>query len=138
MASSPATIAQVEQARPAVASCPKCNVVFAPVHVKESESAAAVIGGLLIFLGIIGGLLIFLGIIGGLLIFLGIIGLIGTLVGGAATFGGGLVLIGLGILVTSVDGRQSGLMCSDCGASRVVQLSPAEPEVLSGSRSVSP
>jgi len=128
MASSPATIAQVEQARPAVASCPKCNVVFAPVHVKESESAAAVIGGLLIFLGIIGGLLIFLGIIG----------LIGTLVGGAATFGGGLVLIGLGILVTSVDGRQSGLMCSDCGASRVVQLSPAQPEVLSGSRSVSP
>jgi hypothetical protein len=128
MASSPATIAQVEQARPAVAACPKCNVVFAPVHVKESESAAAVIGGLLIFLGIIGGLLIFLGIIG----------LIGTLVGGAATFGGGLVLIGLGILVTSVDGRQSGLMCSDCGASRVVQLSPAQPEVLSGSRSVSP
>jgi hypothetical protein len=42
-----------------------------------------------------------LAIIGGLLIFLGIIGLIGTLVGGAASFVGGLVLIGLGILVTS-------------------------------------
>jgi hypothetical protein len=127
MTSSPATIAQIEQAPRTVAACPKCNVVFVPVHVKESESAAAIIGGLLIFLGIVGGLLIFLGIIG----------LIGTLVGGAASFGGGLVLIGLGILVTSVGGRQSGLMCPNCGASRVAQLSPAQAEVSSGSRSVS-
>jgi hypothetical protein len=106
MASSPATIAHVEQAPATVAACPECNVAFVPVQVKESGSAA----------GIIGGLLIFLGIIGGLLIFLGIIGVIGTLVGGAASFGGGLVLIGLGILVTSVGGRQSGLMCPNCGA----------------------
>jgi hypothetical protein len=127
MASSSATIAQVEQAPPTVAACPKCNVVFVPVNVKESESMAAIIGGLLILLAIIGGLLLFLGIIG----------LIGTLVGGAASFGGGLVLIGLGILVTSVGGRQSGLMCPNCGASRVAQLSPAQPEVSSGLRSVS-
>ena len=106
MVSSPATIAHAEQARPTVAACPKCNVVFVPVHVKESESAAAIIGGLLVFLAIIGGLLIFLGIIG----------LIGTLVGGAASFGGGLVLIGLGILVTSVGGAKSGLMCPNCRA----------------------
>ena len=77
-----ATIAHVEQAPPTVAACPKCNVALMPVEVKESGSAA----------GIIGGLLIFLAIIGGLLIFLGIIGLIGTLVGGAASFVGGLVL----------------------------------------------
>jgi hypothetical protein len=117
MTSSPATIAQIEQAPPTVAACPKCNVVFVPFHVKESESAAAIIGGLLIFLGIIG--------------------LIGTLVGGAASFGGGLVLIGLGILMTSIGGRQSGLICPNCVASRVAQLSPAQPEVSSGSRSVS-
>jgi hypothetical protein len=79
-----------------VAACPKCNVAFVPVQVKESGSAV--------------------GIIGGLLIFLGIIGLIGTLVGGAASLGGGLVLIGLGILVTSVGGREFGLMCPSCGA----------------------
>jgi hypothetical protein len=127
MASSPATIAHVEQAPPTVAACPKCNVAFVPVQVKESGSAV----------GIIGGLLIFLAIIGGLLIFLGIIGLIGTLVGGAASFGGGLVLIGLGILMTSIGGRQSGLICPNCVASRVAQLSPAQPEVSSGSRSVS-
>jgi hypothetical protein len=66
--------------------------------------------------GIIGGLLIFLAIIGGLLIFLGIIGPLGTLVGGAASLGGGLLLIGLGILAKSVGGRQSGLMCLNCGA----------------------
>jgi hypothetical protein len=106
MASSSATIAHVEQAPPTVAACRKCSVAFVPVQVKESGSAA----------GIIGGLLIFLAIIGGLLIFLGIIGPIGTLVGGAASVGGGLVLIGLGILVTSVGGRQSGLMCPNCGA----------------------
>jgi hypothetical protein len=106
MASSPAAIAHFEQATPTVAACPKCNVAFVPVQVKQSGRAA----------GIIGGLLIFLAIIGGLLIFLGIIDLIGTLVGGAASFGGGLVLIGLGILVTSVGGRQSGLMCPNCGA----------------------
>ena len=82
MVSSPATIAYVEHAPPTVAACPKCNVAFVPVQVKESGSAV----------GIIGGLLIFLAIIGGLLIFLGIIGLIGTLVGGAASFVGGLVL----------------------------------------------
>jgi hypothetical protein len=127
MVSSPATIAHVEQAPPTVAACPKCNVAFVPVQVKESGSAV----------GIIGGLLIFLAIIGGLLIFLGIIGLIGTLVGGAASFGGGLVLIGLGILVTSIGGRQSGLICPNCVASRVAQLSAAQPEVSSGSRSVS-
>ena len=78
-----ATIAYLEQAPPTVAACPKC-VALVPVQVKESGSAA----------GIIGGLLVFLAIIGGLLIFLGIIGLIGTLVGGAASFVGGLVLIG--------------------------------------------
>lgn len=96
MASSPATIAHVEQGAPTVAGCPKCNVAFVPVQVKESGSAVVIIGGLLIFLGIIG--------------------LIGTLVGGAAGFGGGLVLIGLGILVTSVGERKSGLMCPNCGA----------------------
>jgi len=89
-----------------MAACPKCNVALVPAQVKESGSAA----------GIIGGLLIFLAIIGGLLIFLGIIGLIGTLVGGAASFAGGLVLIGLGILLTSVGGKQSGLMCPNCAA----------------------
>jgi hypothetical protein len=106
MASSSATIAHVEQAPPTVAACRKCSVAFVPVQVKQSGSAA----------GIIGELLIFLAIIGGLLIFLGIIGPIGTLVGGAASVGCGLVLIGLGILVTSVGGRQSGLMCPNCGA----------------------
>jgi len=119
MASSRATIAQVEQAPPALAACPKCNVVFVPVKVNESESLAAIIGGVLILLAIIGGLLLFLGIIG----------LIGTLVGGAVSFGGGLVLIGLGILVTSVGGRQSSLMCPNCGASRLAQLSAAQPEL---------
>ena len=90
-----ATIAHVEQAPPTVAACRKCNVALMPVQVKESGSAA----------GIIGGLLVSLALIGGLLVFLGIIGVIGTLVGGAASFVGGLVLIGLGILVTSVGGR---------------------------------
>jgi hypothetical protein len=123
MASSPATIAHVEQAPPTVAACPKCNVVVVPVHVKESETVAAIIGGVLIFLGIIGALLIFLGIIG----------LIGTLVGAAASFGA--VLIGLA-MVMSVDGRQSGLM-PELRRKPVAQLSPAQPEVSSGSRSVS-
>lgn len=77
----------VEKGPPTAAACPKCNGVFVPVQMRESESAAAIIGGLLILLGMIGGLLIFLGIIG----------LVGTLVGGAASFGGGLVLIRLGI-----------------------------------------
>src|SRR5689334_22984305 len=62
MVSSPATIAQVEQAPPTVAACAKCNVAFVPVQVKESGSAPYIIGGLLIFLAIVGGLLIFLGI----------------------------------------------------------------------------
>jgi hypothetical protein len=93
-----ATIAHVEQAPPTVwRLVPSAMWRLCP-QVKESGSAA----------GIIGGLLIFLAIIGGLLIFLGIIGLIGTLVGGAASFVGGLVLIGLGILVASV-GPASGL-----------------------------
>jgi hypothetical protein len=109
-----------------VAACPKCNVAFMPLQVKEPGSAA----------GVIGGLLIFLAIIGGLLIFLGTIGVIGTLVGGAASFGGGLVLIGLDTLVRSVGGRQSGLMCPNCGANRVAPLSPAQPEVSSDSRPV--
>jgi hypothetical protein len=91
---------------PKIDRCPKCNVAFGPVQVKESGSAA----------GIIGWLLIFLGIIGWLLIFLGIIDLMGTLVGAAASFGGGLALIGLGILVRSVGGRESGLMCPNCRA----------------------
>ena len=124
MASSSATIAHVEQAPPTVAACPKCNVVVVPVHVKESETVAAIIGGVLIFLGIIGALLIFLGIIG----------LIGTLVGAAASFGA--MLIALAILVMSVDGRQSGLM-PGLRRKPVAQLSPAQPEVSSGSRSVS-
>ena len=90
-----ATIAYVEQAPPTMAACAKCDVALEPVQLKESGSAA----------GIIGGLLVSLALIGGLLVFLGIIGVIGTLVGGAASFVGGLVLIGLGILVTSVGGR---------------------------------
>ena len=90
-----ATIALVEQAPPTMAACAKCDVALEPVQLKESGSAA----------GIIGGLLVSLALIGGLLVFLGIIGVIGTLVGGAASFVGGLVLIGLGILVTSVGGR---------------------------------
>jgi hypothetical protein len=103
MASSPATITHVEQAPPTVAACPKCNVALVPAQVKDSGSAADIIGGLLVFLGIIGGLLIFLGIIGP----------VGTLVGGAASFVGGLVLIGL---VMPVGGRQPGLMCPSCDA----------------------
>jgi hypothetical protein len=75
MASSAATITHVEQAPPTVAACPKCNVALVPAVVKDSGSAADIIGGLLIFLGITG--------------------VIGTVVGGAASFVGGLVLIGL-------------------------------------------
>jgi hypothetical protein len=84
-----AAVAHVERGPSTVAASSKCDVALVPVQVKESGSAA----------GIIGVLLLFLAIIGGLLIFLGIIGPIGTLVGGTASFVGG-------ILLTSVGGRQ--------------------------------
>jgi hypothetical protein len=48
------------------------------------------------------------GFIGGLKAFIGGIGLF-------ISFVGGRVLIGLGILVASVGGKQPGLMCPNCG-----------------------
>jgi hypothetical protein len=86
MASSPATFVHVEP--PTVATCPKCNVALIAVQVKQSGSGTGFIGGLIALIGVIG-------------LFI--------------SFVGGLVLIGLGIVVASVGGKQPGLMCPNCG-----------------------
>ena len=70
------------------AACPKCNVILVPVEVRSGDGGRFV-GGLLVFIGLC------------------------TLVAQVVV---GLVLIGLGVLVTSNGGKQPGLMCPNCGA----------------------
>jgi hypothetical protein len=87
MASSPVTTAPIEHAAPAVAACPKCNLALVAAPLKRDHAVK---------------------FIAGLLVYLGVISCFRYLVAG-------LALIGLGIFVATVGGRDARLVCPECG-----------------------
>jgi hypothetical protein len=75
---------------PTVASCAKCNVALVPTQVRKFVSAGGLIGSLLLVIGAITAL---------------------TVVGVVA----GLVLMALGVIVGSIGGKKTVMVCPQCG-----------------------
>ena len=75
---------------PAAAACAKCNVVLVQTQVRKFASVGGCLGALLFLIGIV--------------CCLTVVGLIG-----------GLVFMALGLLVSSVGGKKSVMICPKCG-----------------------
>jgi predicted RNA-binding Zn-ribbon protein involved in translation (DUF1610 family) len=91
LTSNPSTASPRSAAAPAVASCTKCNVALIPTQVRKFASAGGCLGALLFVIGLIACL--------------SVVGLVG-----------GLILMALGIIVGSVGGKKTVMVCPTCGA----------------------
>jgi len=78
-------------AGPTVAACQKCNVALVPAQVRKFASAGGCLGALLILIGIICCL-------------------------SGAGFVAGLIFMALGIIVSTVGGKKTVMVCPTCGS----------------------